>query len=98
MKNGHCTKHYSKVFQQYTTTTKDGYPFYAHLNDGRSFFVFISRIRNVDLDNHWIVLYNSYILAKFHCHTNIESVATFYTIKYCFKYIHKYQQNVKCLE
>lgn len=89
MKNGHCMKRYPKAFQEHTMTTDDGYPSYAHPNDGQSFSVFVTGIRNIDLDNCWIVPYNPYLLAKFHCHTNMESVATFHTIKYCFKYIYR---------
>ena len=89
MRNGHCTKGYPKAFQDFTTTNDDGYPSYARPNDGRSYSVPVSGIGDVNLDNRWIVPYNAYISAKFNCHTNVESVATFRTIKYCFKYIHK---------
>jgi hypothetical protein len=89
MKDGQCTKGYSKPFQEHTSIAEDGYPLYAHPDDGRSFPVTVSRTGTVYIDNRWIVSYNPYISAKFHCHTNVESVATFRTIKYCFKYIHK---------
>lgn len=89
MENGHCTKGYPKAFQDRTTTAEDGYPLYARPDDGRSFPVTVSGTGTAHVDNRWIVPYNPYILAKYHCHTNVESVATFRTIKYCFKYIHK---------
>ena len=89
MQNGHCTKGFPKPFQQTTSTTEDGYPLYACSNNGWSFSVTVSGIGNVKLDNRWIALYNPYISAKFHCQTNVESIMTFHTIKYCFKYIHK---------
>ena len=43
----------------------------------------------VQVDNQWIIPYNPYILVKFHCHTNVELVTMFRTVKYCFKYIYK---------
>lgn len=89
MQNGRCTKGYPKPFQENTSTAEDGYPSYARPDDGRSFPVTISGTGTVQVDNRWIVPYNPYISAKFGCHTNVESVATFRTIKYCFKYIHK---------
>ena len=89
MQNGLCTKQYPKPFQPSTTTTDDGYPLYARPNDGRTFPVPVTGIGNVELDNRWIVPHNPYLSRKFNCHTNVESVATFRTIKYCFKYIHK---------
>ena len=30
-----------------------------------------------------------YLSTKYNCHINVESVASFKTLKYCFKYIHK---------
>ena len=89
MENGRCTKGYPKPFQNCTSTNQDGYPSYARPDDGQCFAVTISGIGNIEVDNHWIVPYNPYISAKFHCHTNVESIAMFRTIKYCFKYITK---------
>ena len=89
MQDGRCTKRYPMAFQQNTTTTDDGYPSYARPNDGRTFPVTVTGVGNVNVDNQWIVPYNPYITRKFHCHMNVESVATFCTIKYCFKYLHK---------
>ena len=89
MQNGRCMKDFSKAFQNRTTSTNDGYPLYVHTNDGCSFPVNVGGRGSVLIDNSWIVPYNPFISAKFDCHTNVESVATFRTIKYCFKYVHK---------
>ena len=89
MQNGHCTKGYPKAFQDITSTNDDGYPLYACPDDGRSFPVTVSGVGTVHVDNRWIVPYNPYFSAKYHSHINVECVATFRTIKYCFKYIHK---------
>ena len=89
MQNGHCTKQYPKQFEPFTRTTDDGYLAYARPNDGDTYPISITGLGTVELDNRWIVPYNPYILGKFNCHMNVKSVATFRTIKYCFKYIHK---------
>ena len=89
MQDRRCIKGYPKPFQDRTCTTHDGYPSYSHSNDGCSFAVPISGIGSVQIDNRWIVLYNLFLLAKYHCHTNVECVTSFQTVKYCFKYIHK---------
>ena len=89
MQDGHCTKDYPKVFQNMTTMTDNGYPAYARPNDGHAFPVSVTGQGSVNVDNQWIVPYNPYIAGKFHCHTNVKSVAMFRTVKYCFKYIHK---------
>jgi len=89
MEHGHCIRGFPKPFQNSTSTSDDGYPLYMRPDDGRSFPITVSGIGTINVDNQWIVPYNPYISAKFHCHTNIESVLTFHTVKYCFKYIHK---------
>ena len=89
MEHGRCTKGFPKPFQNSTSTSDDGYPLYMRPDNGRSFTVTVSGISTININNRWIVPYNPYILAKFHCHTNIESVSTFRTVKYSFKYIHK---------
>lgn len=41
------------------------------------------------LDNSWVLPYNSFMLAEFNCHINIECVISFGLIKYVNKYICK---------
>ena len=89
MQDGRCTKGYPKPFQDRTYTTHDGYPSYFRPNDGHSFTIPVSGIGSVQIDNRWIVPYNPFLSTKYHCHTNIKCVASFRTVKYCFKYIHK---------
>jgi hypothetical protein len=88
MKNDRCSKGYPKPFQETTSNTDDSYPLYARPNDGRKYPV---KARNllIDVDNRWIVPYNPYLSTLFNCHINVESVASFRSVKYCFKYIHK---------
>jgi hypothetical protein len=88
MKNGCCSKGYPKPFQEVTSNTDDSYPLYARPNDGHKYPV---KVRNLftDVDNCWIVPYNPYLLMMLDCHINVESVASFRSVKYCFKYIHK---------
>ena len=88
MKNGVCSKGYPKPYQEVTSIAGDGYPLYARPNDGRSFPIKVLRT-TFDADNSWIIPYNRYLSKKYNCHINVECVATFKTVKYCFKYIHK---------
>ena len=89
MQDGHCMKGYLKPFQDRTHTTHGSCSSYSHPNDGHSFAVPVSGIGSVQIDNMWIVPYNLFLSAKYHCHTNVECVASFRTVKYCFKYVHK---------
>jgi Helitron helicase-like domain at N-terminus len=58
MRDGKCSKGFPKPFQNKMIMTRNGYPLYAHPNDGRSY-----EVRNFFADNRWIVLYNPYILS-----------------------------------
>src|SRR5712672_710519 len=89
MKNGICSKGYPKPYQSVTSIAEDGYPLYMRPKDGRTFPIKVHHQTTYDADNQWIVPYNFYLSSKFNCHLNVESVATFRTLKYCFKYIHK---------
>ena len=84
MDNGSCTKHFPKSFQDETVMDDQGYPKYRRPNDGRSF-----EVRNVQVDNRWIVPYNPYLSAKYNCHINVEAAVSFASLKYITKYIHK---------
>ena len=88
MRDGKCMKGYPKPFQHVTTFSDNGYPLYSRPDDGRLFPI---RMRHTtfEADNRWIVPYNPYLSAKYNCHINVESVASFKTLKYCFKYVHK---------
>ena len=69
MKNGTCKNHYPKPFADFITHSEDGYPHYRRRDNGRSVIV-----RLHELDNRWVVPYNSYLLALFDCHLNVEVV------------------------
>jgi len=89
MKDGKCSKGYPKAYEQSTSFAEDGYPLYMRPNDRRTFPVKGPHGSTVDADNRWIVPHNPYLASKFNCHINVESVASFKSMKYCFKYIHK---------
>ena len=90
MIEGKCSKCYPKSYQELTITNNDGYPLYTRPNDGCIYLVKVHNLnRMVEVDNWWIVLYNPNLSSKYNCHINVESVATFKTLKYYFKCIHK---------
>lgn len=45
------------------------------------------RTNRQDLDNHWIVPYNMYLLTIFDCHINVEIYCAIKTVKYLYKYL-----------
>ncbi|KAK9839693.1 hypothetical protein WJX81_006615 [Elliptochloris bilobata] len=84
MKDGRCSKHYPREFQEATTDAEGGYPVYRRHDDGRTF------VKNgVVLDNRWVVPYNKWLATKYNCHFNVEVVASVKAIKYIHKYTFK---------
>ena len=86
MENGVCSKGYPKDFQEETKLPNDGhgYPIYSRPNNGR-----VIEKNGFLFDNRWVVPHNEYLLVKFDCHTNVEFIGSFTTIKYVYKYVHK---------
>ncbi|AQL05265.1 hypothetical protein ZEAMMB73_Zm00001d046964 [Zea mays] len=53
-------------------------------DDGRK-----ETVRGCELDNRWVVPYNTYLLRLFNCHINVEACGSIKDVKYLFKYIYK---------
>ncbi|KAL6592973.1 hypothetical protein ACP70R_049269 [Stipagrostis hirtigluma subsp. patula] len=79
-----CKNHYPRAFSETTLQGKDSYPIYRRRQDGRE-----ETVRNVLLDNRWVVPYNPYLLRMFDCHINVEACGSIKAVKYLFKYIYK---------
>ncbi|XP_042963997.1 uncharacterized protein LOC122297994 [Carya illinoinensis] len=88
-KNGHCKNNYPRHFVPNTTIGNDCFPIYKRSDDGRTV-----KIRGHDLDNRWVVPYNSYLLAMFDCQINVEICSTIKAVKYLYKYIYKSHDRV----
>jgi hypothetical protein len=84
MKDGKCSKHYPKEFNEETTIDGLGFPVYRRSDNGR--YVTKNGIR---LDNKWIVPYNMALLKKFQAHINVEWCNKTNLLKYLFKYLAK---------
>ena len=84
MKDGKCSKKYSRNFQENTTENEDGYPIYRQRNNGRTV-----EVNKIQLDNRWVVPYNPYLTTKYDCHINVEICSSITAIKYLFKYVYK---------
>ena len=46
-------------------------------------------IRGHQVDNRWVIPYNTYLLATFECHFNVEICSTVQAVKYLYKYVYK---------
>ncbi|XP_072056285.1 uncharacterized protein [Arachis hypogaea] len=84
MKDGKCSKFYSKRFVDQTSFDEDGYPIYRRRNTGVTV-----KINDVDIDNRFVVPYNPLLLMKYQAHINLEFCNKSNVIKYLFKYVNK---------
>ncbi len=79
-----CAKKFSKPFAGVTKTETDGYPVYRRHADGQTVVV-----KDIELDNRYVVPYNPYLCKKFNAHINVEVCSHMTAIKYLFKYVYK---------
>jgi hypothetical protein len=84
MKDGKCSKHFPKEFQQETILDKDGFALYMRRDNGHRVFK-----NGKWLDNRWVVPYNLAMLKKYQGHMNVEWCNKAQVMKYLFKYVTK---------
>ena len=84
MQDGKCSKNFPKAFNNGTVVNVDGYPSYSRPDNGRTV-----RVRNIDLDNRWVVPYNPFLCKKYAAHINLEACVSIKSVKYLYKYIYK---------
>jgi hypothetical protein len=84
MKDGKCSKHYPKDFNDETIIDGLGFPVYRRQNNGR----YVTKNGN-RLDNRWIVPHNMALLKRFQAHINVEWCNKTNLLKYLFKYLAK---------
>jgi hypothetical protein len=83
-----CTKSFPKPFQDQTTVTTDSYARLRRRNTGKKFKVGSGNSER-EVDNSWVVPYCPWLLWKYRCHINVESIASIKAIKYIYKYVYK---------
>ncbi|KAK9070123.1 hypothetical protein SSX86_010523 [Deinandra increscens subsp. villosa] len=92
MKDGRCSKHFPKTFENTTRFDDNGYVYYK-----RSRKIFPDLRPNVPLDNRFVVPYNRSLCLRFNAHINVEYCGWNMLIKYLFKYISKGTDRVRFL-
>jgi hypothetical protein len=84
MVNGKCSKGFPKCFREGTSVSEDSYACTRHRDTGQSL-----EVRGKQVDNHWVVCHSQYLIWKYHCHINVESIASVKAINYIYKYVYK---------
>jgi hypothetical protein len=84
MKDGVCSKHYPKDYNEETTIDGFGFPVYRRRTNDR----YVTK-NGIQLDNRWIVPHNMPLLKMFQAHINVEWCNKTNLLKYLFKYLAK---------
>jgi hypothetical protein len=84
MVNGRCSKGFPKPFRAETTITEDSYACTRRSDTHLTY-----EVRGKQVNNQWVVCYSKYLIWKYRCHINIESIASIKAIKYIYKYVYK---------
>jgi hypothetical protein len=95
MKEGICAKSFPKEFTEHTTSNEDSYPKYRRRSPNKGGQTATHKCpteggyKTFQIDNKWVVAYNSWLLFKYKTHINVEICSTVKSIKYMYKYIFK---------
>ena len=84
MQDGKCIRNFPKPLRPQTTLSEDSYASYRRRNTGR-----LHRVGPHHVDNRFVVPYSPYLLFKYQCHINVESVFSLKSVKYIYKYVYK---------
>ncbi|XP_034197292.1 uncharacterized protein LOC117612739 isoform X1 [Prunus dulcis] len=85
MREGKCSKSFPKQYKSETIFETNGYPVYKRRDDPTKFVI----KNGMQIDNSFVVPYNSKLLQRYNAHINVESCCQSMLIKYLFKYINK---------
>jgi predicted esterase YcpF (UPF0227 family) len=78
------TKGFPKPFLEHTIVTNNFYARTRCFTTGQTI-----NVKGHHLDNQWIVCHSKYLIWKYKCHINVESIASVKAIKYIYKYVYK---------
>ena len=87
MENKKCTKGFPKSFNEHTTITEDSYARTRCLDTGQA--IQTGPGGRYQVDNRWVVCHSKYLIWKYRCHINVESIASVKAVKYIYKYVYK---------
>ena len=88
MVDGACSKGFPKPFREETSVTEDSYARTKRSNTGQSYQITFGR-QQITVNNQWVVCHSPYLLWKYGCHINVESIASVKAVKYIYKYVYK---------
>ena len=75
---------FPKDFREETSVTEDNYA-----RTKRTDNWWTHTVGTVQVDNQWVVCHSPYLIRKYRCHINVESIASIKALKYIYKYVYK---------
>ena len=84
MVNGTCSKSFPKPFREEPSVSEDSYACTRRSKTG-----IIHTVDHKQVENQWVVCYSPYLIWKYRCHINVESIASVKAMKYIYKYVYK---------
>jgi hypothetical protein len=87
MKDGKCTNNYPFAFSEETTRNDNGYPHYRRRMGSE--YTIKCGMREIRIDNRWIVPHNPWLTTKYNAHINTEICSSVAAVKYLYKYVYK---------
>jgi hypothetical protein len=84
MRDGKCSKGFPKPFRDETTLNEDSYANLRRRDTGKKY-----QVGGYEVDNRWVVGHPRYLLWKYRCHINMESIFSVKAVKYIYKYVYK---------
>lgn len=91
MVNGTCSKNFPKPFRDVTDAGVNGYPLYKRSDNMNKNYV----IRDLPINNSYVVPFNSYLSSKYNAHINVEICSSVVAVKYIHKYLIAWPCNTK---
>ena len=82
-----CTKGFPKPFNERTSITEDSYARTRRCDTGQT--IHTGQNNRYQVDNRWVVCHNKYLIWKYRCHINVESISSVKAVKYIYKYVYK---------
>ena len=87
MENSVCTKGFPKPFNEHTSIIEDSYARTWRLDTGQ--IIHTGPNDRYQVDNRWVVCHSKYLIWKYRCHINVESIFSVKAVKYTYKYVYK---------
>ena len=79
-KEGKCSKNFPKAYREETIIGENNDPYCRRRCTNKTY----KKSTEFNIDNHFVVPYNPFLLIKLNCHINIDVVSNIAAVKYIY--------------